>query len=136
VVRKKRTPKAQQLKLAPQLPAEPASEGASTAATARKLHDTSSVGLSPVAEEWLAKIRARLPDEGTAVVTVQQLPRRKFLVSFRASAFGETLISEAREESLDVGIREAGSRLFERLGATPIGNTQKNLGERVRKLFE
>ncbi len=93
------------------------------------------VGLNPIAENWLARIRARLPDSGTAVVTVHRLSRRKFLVSFRASAFGETFISEAREDDLNRGLEEAGTRLYERLGATPLRPSKKDLGEKIREMF-
>lgn len=96
--------------------------------------DAESLGLNPEAETWLAKIRTRLPDEGTAVATVHRLSRKKYLVSFRASAYGETFISEAREEDLETGIREAGARLYERLETASPG-AKKNLGDRVRELF-
>jgi hypothetical protein len=91
--------------------------------------------LDAAAEEWLAKIRSRLPEEGTAAVTVHKLPQRKFLVSFRATASGETLISEAREESLEKSIRAAGTRLYERLGEAPPGAAPKGFSDRVREIF-
>ncbi|MGZ3685055.1 MAG: hypothetical protein ACXVCI_14435 [Bdellovibrionota bacterium] len=86
-------------------------------------------------EDWLAKIRTCLPDSGTAVVTIHKLPRHKFLVSFRASAFGETFISEARENDVELGLEAAGSRLFERLTTTPPQPKPVSLGDRVRELF-
>lgn len=102
---------------------------------ADKLMRADSLALEPLAEDWLARIRTRLPDDGTAVVTIHKLPRRKFLVSFRASAFGETFISEAREESLELGVREAGTRLYERLSVTPPQPPPPSLASRVRELF-
>src|SRR5690349_1663811 len=103
--------------------------------SSHKLNQVESMELLPLAEEWLAKIRARLPDTGTAVCTIHKLPRRKYLVSFRASAYGETFISEAREEDLEFGVQEAGTRLYERLGATPPQPKPASLTDRVRELF-
>jgi hypothetical protein len=94
-----------------------------------------SMALQPLAEDWLARIRAQLPDTGTAVVTIHRLPRHKYLVSFRASAFGETFISEVRDESLEVGVQQAGSRLFERLSLSPPMPKPASIADRVRELF-
>jgi hypothetical protein len=94
-----------------------------------------SIAFQPLAEDWLSRIRAQLPDTGTAVVTIHRLSRRKYLVSFRASAFGETFISEVRDDSLEVGVREAGTRLVERLTSSPPLPKPTTIADRVRELF-
>jgi hypothetical protein len=40
---------------------------------AGQLSIAGSIALEPLAEEWLARIRTRLPDTGTAVVTIQKV---------------------------------------------------------------
>ena len=102
----------------------------------QRVESSESLHLQSLADLWLAKVRSRLPDTGTAAVTVHKVSRRRYLVSFRATAFGETFISEAREDRLEDGLREAGQMLFERLLASP--PTLKNngsFGDRVRRLF-
>lgn len=90
--------------------------------------------LESLVEDWLQRVRSALPDGGTAVVTVHKISRRKFLVAFRASAAGETFISEVREESLEQGVRLAGSHLLERLAqSTP--EPKENLREKLLRLF-
>ena len=88
--------------------------------------------LEDLVENWLARIRACLPDGGTAVATIHKV-RRRFLVSFRASAYGETFISEVRKENIEEGIEEAGTHLFERLEQSP--PQPKKLREKILGLF-
>ena len=94
------------------------------------------LGFNARAEKWLARIKSRLPDDGTAVVTMHRLRDGKFLVSFRANAFGETFISEAKGATVDRGLEAAGSHLLERLALTPPGSTPKTIPERMREFFE
>ncbi len=96
--------------------------------------DADSLGFSAMAEGWLARVRALLPDSGTAVLTVHRQPPGEFLVSFRATAIGETFISEAREASLEKGLEEAGTHLLEQL-ANPPRPPKKSLGERMREIL-
>jgi hypothetical protein len=90
--------------------------------------------LQELVERWLKKIRERLPESGTLVVTIHRASRHRYLVSFRAEAFGETFISEVRQERLADGVKLAGSGLFDRLGLDP-PQRKPGLGERVRRLF-
>ncbi len=98
--------------------------------------DAESLGFNAMAEGWLARIRSRLPDSGTAVVTVHRLEGREFLISFRATALGETFISEARDASLDAALDIAGTHLLERISATPPSRPRKTMTERMRDFFE
>ncbi len=91
--------------------------------------------LQGLVDGWLQKIRGNLPEGGTAVVTVHQASRKRFLVSFRASAYGETFISEVRRERLDDAVNEAGKSLVERLSQSPLQPKKENLGEKVRRLL-
>ena len=102
----------------------------------QRVESIESLHLKGLAEQWLAKVRSRLPDSGTALVTIHKVSRRRYLVSFRASAFDETFISEAREERLEDGLREAGQMLLELLASSPpIPKDSGGLGDRVRRLF-
>jgi len=89
--------------------------------------------VNSLVEEWYRKIRALLPEDSSLVVTTQRVPRRKYLVSFRASALGETFISEVRDSRLDQAVGEAGRRLYARLELSP--PKRPGLGDKVRRLF-
>lgn len=106
-----------------------------SAAQDQRLVGVDSSELQGLVDRWLQKIRQTLPDGGTAVVTVHQTSRRRFLVSFRASAYGETFISEVRRERLEDAVNEAAVHLVERLGQNPPQPRKPGLGEKVRRLF-
>ncbi len=102
--------------------------------TNQRLASVDSLYLQERVETWLGKIRSRLPEGGTLVVTVHKVSRQCFLVAFRATAFGEVFTAEAREKNLEAGVEEAGRCLFERLSLNP-PLPKANFGEKVRRLI-
>ena len=90
-------------------------------------------GRMPLVEHWLEKIRRHLPEESSLVATIHRMPRNLNLISFRATASGETFVSEARERSVEWGIRVAGMRLLEHLVQSPL--PKPRLRQRIRRFF-
>lgn len=103
----------------------------------RRISGTRSRSLSSAVEVWLERIRSRLPEGGSTGASILQVSRKLYLVSFRASAYGATFISEVRKENLEDGVREAAQRLLERLAETrPLENGHDSrFVERVRRVF-
>lgn len=76
---------------------------------------TQSAQTQGLVERWLAEIRRRMPAGSFLTATVQMKPKKGFLASFRVRTEEETLSSEARAESADEAVAQAGRGLCEHL---------------------
>ena len=66
-------------------------------------------------ERWLKKIRARIPAGAMLSATVQVKPDHRYFASFRLLADGEVISSEARGDSPEEAVEEAGRGFCEHL---------------------
>ena len=87
---------------------------------------THSAQTQGLVERWLAEIRRRMPAGSFLTATVQMKPKKGFLASFRVRTEDETLSSEARAESADEAVIQAGKGLCEHL---PPAETEAEAGE-------
>ncbi|RZA07464.1 MAG: hypothetical protein EOP11_07625 [Proteobacteria bacterium] len=66
-------------------------------------------------ERWLEEIRARIPEGASVTATLQNKPQRGFLASFRLCTEDEVLSSEARADTPDQAVAQAGEGLCQHL---------------------
>jgi hypothetical protein len=70
---------------------------------------------SGLVERWLKKIRARIPAGAQLSATVRMKPGERYFASFRLLADGEVISSEARGDSPEEAVDEAGKGFCEHL---------------------
>jgi hypothetical protein len=75
---------------------------------------------SGLVERWLKKIRSRVPAGAMLSATVQMKSDRRYFASFRLLADGEVISSEARGNSPEEAVDEAGRGFCEHLPDTEL----------------
>lgn len=79
------------------------------------LHGDEDAKGAGLVEKWLQDLRGRIPEGAVLSATVRMRPHQGYFASFRLLSEGETISSEARAESAEAAVEEAGRGLSQHL---------------------